>query len=297
MQDAVVTDKLGRITAIDYPSGRVASLDYGDDGELKLIDLQDSVWRQENGRWNRYKYDGKRMETFEGRMAVTPDGDIVKVTEEGEATIFHVDGTRTNVGSDNSTVTVNPAGKTVGIVDATGWVASCFYGNDGRLQQLKMADRTWVKNGNEWQAFNGNGSIVEKFNGTFLVNSSGDIQQVRTGDRSIIRHRSGATTVIGNDGSRVKRDARSRIVSVTYPDGQTNEFIYDENNALIKILSEDGSNWAKSDETSWVRFNDDQPIDSLQGTIEIDPDGDIIAIDGATMYLTRVNGTEEERPV
>jgi hypothetical protein len=297
MQEVVVTDKLGRITAIDYPSGRVASLDYGDDGELKLIDLQDSVWRQENGRWNRYKYDGKKIESFEGRMAVTADGDIAKVTSSGEATIYHVDGTRTSVGEDNSSVTVNPAGKPVGIVDATGWVASCFYGADGRLQQLKLADRTWVKSGNEWHAFNGDGTIIEKFSGTFLVNSSGDIQQVRTGGKSVIRHRSGATTVVGTDGSRVKRDAESRIVAVTYPDGQTNEFLYDEKGGFVKILSEDGSYWERTGEDSWARFSEEQPIDGLTGSIEIDPDGDIIAIDGDTMFFTRVDGTEEERPV
>jgi YD repeat-containing protein len=297
MQDFVVTDKLGRVTAIDYPSGRTASLDYNDGGELKLIDLQDSVWRQENGSWNRYKYDGKKIESFEGQMAVTADGDIVKITKNGEATIYHVDGTRTNISVDNSAVTVNPAGKPLAIVDATGWLASFTYGTDGRLQKLKLADRTWIKNGSEWQAENGDGKVVEKFNGTFLVNSSGDIQQIRTGGKSVIRHRDGSTTIISTDGSRVKRNAANAIIAVTYPDGQTNEFFYDDERRLNKILSEDGSYWVRVSDTSWERHNQSKTIDRLEGSVEIDPDGDIIAIDNGLMQITRANGKEESREI
>jgi YD repeat-containing protein len=297
MQDFVVTDKLGRVTAIDYPSGRTASLDYGDGGELKLIDLQDSVWRQESGRWNRYKYDGKKIESFEGRMTVTADGDIVKLAKNGEAMIYHVDGTRTNVSTDNSSVTVNPSGKPIAIVDATGLLASFTYGEDGRLQRLQLPDRAWVKSGNQWMSENGDGTKVEKFNGTFLVNANGDIQQIRTGGKSVIRHREGSTTIIDTDGSRVKRNAANVITAVTYPDGQTNEFFYDDKRKLTKILSEDGSCWQRKSSTKWERLNHGKKIDELEGSIEIDPDGDIIAVDKGLLQITRANGTEESRAI
>ncbi len=94
----ITKDINGNPTSITYPDGTTNKVTYGADGnpsELKIMD--GSSWKKEDGKWNRYDQQNKKVESSDGDFKVSKNGDLIAVNKDGSVSeVLHPDGSSEN---------------------------------------------------------------------------------------------------------------------------------------------------------------------------------------------------------
>jgi YD repeat-containing protein len=109
-------------TDITYPDGTTNRVDYDEQGNPSELQNRDgSAWKKENGEWNRYEADGKKLDDHLSDIQVTEDGDIVGFKDGKPDIIKHPDGSTTQYGDDGTSQTTKDInGKTISVTHPDG---------------------------------------------------------------------------------------------------------------------------------------------------------------------------------
>jgi YD repeat-containing protein len=96
----MTTDADGHVTSVTHPDGKTATVEYGDDGQAKKLNLPDGGHWEKKGEsnWQRTDKDGKVLDDLDGTISVSKDGAIVLDDQKsGESQISHLDGSRETI--------------------------------------------------------------------------------------------------------------------------------------------------------------------------------------------------------
>jgi len=292
----MTTDKHGHVTSITRTNGYTVKVSYDETGREKELRFEDRSWKKVGSTWNQYDRKGKRVDSFGGDFAISGEGDVAILQKDNSSTVYHLNGSTTEIGTDGSRIVVDGEGRLISVTRANGHTAQITYDKKGNPRELKFKDRTWEKANGFWNQLDTNGKKVASFEGDFAVTAGGDVAILNADGSSVILHPDCSTTETNADKSQIKIDGDNRVTSITHPNGETNSFEYDEHGNPARITVSDGSIWMKG-KNAWNQYDrGGKKIDQLDGDFHITEDGDLIAAhhDGSKK-ITHMDGQVETR--
>lgn len=288
-------DEKDRVTRIEKPDGKKVDLEYDKKGDLSKVKLPDEgQWKKEDGVWSRYDKSGEKIDTLDGEISVSSDGDLaLHDNTTGETQVSHADGSRTVVHKDQSQMTKDSDGKVTSITHPDGKTAKLHYDENGELNKMNLPDGgQWNKTEDGWTRTDKNGKVIDQLDGQIAVSDEGDLALMDNNGETQISHLDGSRTVQHADQSQMTTDKDGKITSLTHPDGKTAKFEYGEDGQISAMHLPDNGVW-KSENGVWNRYDaGGNKIDTLEGTIQLSQKGDVVLVDSkaGTMEVSSLNG-------
>lgn len=267
------------VTEVNYPDGSKTSVKYDENGNAKEVKLAaDRTWKKNGDHWERYDAKGKSVETFDGDITVTKDGDVAAISKDGKTThIKHPDGSETDIDGDSQT-TVDGDGKLRSVTRPNGHTAKMDYDQKGSLKQIELPDKTFKKEDGVWNEYDSSGKKVGKFDGDFAATKDGDVAVINPDKSSEVYHRDGSSTNTGADKSQVVSGPDGEVRSVTYPSGATDKIEYDADGFPKQIESSNGSKLVKEGD-HWTQYKNGKKVGPVDAEVEVREDGSIVTVD------------------
>lgn len=191
-ESQTTVDKDGKLRSVTRPNGHTAKMDYDQNGSLKEIQLPDKSFKKEDGVWNEYDQQGKKVGKFDGDFATTKDGDVAVINKDNSTDVYHRDGSNTNIGADKSQVVTGPNGEVTSVTYPNGATNKIQYDADGFPKQIDSSNgSTLVKDGDHWTEYK-NGKKVGQVDAEFEVRDDGSIVSADSKGKRTTTHRDGS---------------------------------------------------------------------------------------------------------
>ncbi len=191
-QSQTTVDGDGRLRSVTRPNGHTAKMEYDKSGALKEVQLPEKSFKKEDGVWNEYDKDGKKVGKFDGDFATTKDGDVAVIDKDGSSEIYHRDGSSTSTGADKSQVVTGPDGEVTSVTYPNGSTNKIQYDADGFPKQIDSSNGSKLVNeGDHWTEYK-NGKKVGTVDGGFEVREDGSIVSVDSKGNRTTTHRDGS---------------------------------------------------------------------------------------------------------
>lgn len=184
-------DSDGKLRSVTRPNGHTAKMDYDKDGSLKEVQLPDKTFKKEDGVWNEYDPQGKKVGKFDGDFATTKDGDVAVVNPDNSSDVYHRDGSSTNTGADKSQVVTGSDGEVTSVTYPNGATNKIQYDKDGFPTQIDHSNGSkLVREGDHWTEYK-HGKNVGPVDAAVEVRDDGSIVTVDSKGKRTTTHRDG----------------------------------------------------------------------------------------------------------
>lgn len=191
-QSQSTVDGDGRLRSVTRPNGHTARMDYDQNGSLKEVQLPDKTFKKEDGVWNEYDQQGKKVGKFDGDFATTKDGDVAVINPDKSSEVYHRDGSSTNTAADKSQVVTGPDGEVTSVTYPNGATNKIQYDSDGSPKQIDHSNGSkLVKEGDHWTEYR-NGKKVGQVDAAIEVKDDGSIVTVDSKGKRTTTHRDGS---------------------------------------------------------------------------------------------------------
>jgi YD repeat-containing protein len=266
------TDASKHITEIIGPKGQKTEIPKYEDGKPALIILPsgETLDKQADGTWNKFKPDGTAGEPFVGDINVSKDGTLTFKGKDKSEEVKHPDG---------SSVTTDKDGHVTRVEKTNGSVREMKYEN-GKLAEISMGkDGSIKKEGDEWVQRDASGKETR---------SKGDIHYDKDGSRvdvtsevTRISARDGSSKLIYKDNSQLSMDSDKRVTEFVDNEGHKTSIKYGHAGRYnliepIERTTQSGSVWKREEDDSWSQYRDGKSTGKVfHGRVDVSENGDI----------------------
>lgn len=284
------TDASGNITEIDGPKGQKTEIPKYEDGKPALIILPngETLDKQADGTWNRFKPDGTAGEPFVGDVNVSKDGTLTFKGKDKSEEVKHPDG---------SSVSTDKDGHVTRVEKTNGSTREMKY-EDGKLVEISMGkDGSLKKEGEEWVARDGSGKEKSREKADISYNKDGSRVTV-TEDGTRISAPDGSSKIIFKDNSQLTMDSNNRVTQIVDSDGHKTSIKYGHAGRYnliepVEMTTKTGSVWKRGEDDTWSQYKQGKATGKqFHGRIDISEEGDVTrSTDGKVLSSTHRDGS------
>lgn len=298
----ITTDINNRPIEIRQPKGDSNRVEYDSKGDpTRITDQDGNSWTKQGDKWTQRDKDGKQIDSLDGRIHVTEEGDIVRVGNDGKSYWrTNADGSGTETTKDRAIISRDPEGKVNEVIYPDGTRTEIKYDEKGPLELKTKSGSTWSRNPDgTWNQTDENGKPgIQNGEMDVKVNDKGEVSFVtKDGLESFTRKPDGSSHHQSRDGYEISKDDQDRPTEIRYPNGTTNRIEYDKAGDPSRITDQNGNSWVKDGDKWTQRDKNGKQIDSLDGRIHVTKEGDIVGVgnDGQTYWRQNLDGSRTEQ--